>query len=203
MKSDVITVTGSGEGLREALAQAEAVADFKKVSPKEKMHLRLLSEEMLGLLRALTGDYRADYWIEDKDGVFELHLRVETLVNTELRRKLMSVSSSGKNIAAKGVMGKIREVFACALEPASANPYDVVSKGLILLNDNMVDMNVNYVWSLNHYVDTIKSDDTITPETWDELEKSIVAKLSDDVQISILENVVEMIILKSMKQTDE
>ncbi len=35
-------------------------------------------------------------------------------------------------------------------------------------------------------------------EAWDELEKSVVAKVADDVKVSILGRVVEMIILKKL-----
>lgn len=204
MITDVITVTTDGEGLSEALYQAEAAAAFRRLSHKEALHLRLLTEEMIGMLHALAGDYTALFWIEDTEGVYELHLRIETLVNSELRQKLLSVSTSGKNIAAKGIMGKIREVFECALEPASARPYDVMSKGMIMLNENLADMGGGYLWSLNQYMDVFAEEgEEQKKEAWDELEKSIVAKLSDDVQISILDNVVELIIIKSAPKAED
>ena len=56
MKSDVITISNDGSGMEEALAQAEKVAQFKDLQPKDALHLRLLTEEMLGLMRSITGE---------------------------------------------------------------------------------------------------------------------------------------------------
>ena len=49
-------------------------------------------------------------------------------------------------------------------------------------------------WSLNQYKETVKTE---VKKEWDELEKSIVSKLADEVQIGIKNGQVEMIIIKS------
>ena len=103
MKSDVICVNTKGENLEEALDQTEAAARFRGLSKRDTLHLRLLAEEMLGVIRALTGERNAEYWIESTKNAFELHLTTEVLVNTLLRKELLKTSTSGKNAAAKGV----------------------------------------------------------------------------------------------------
>jgi hypothetical protein len=55
MKSDVIHVTNEGAGFDKALAQAEATARFLDLDRRDALHLRLLTEEMTGMMRALTG----------------------------------------------------------------------------------------------------------------------------------------------------
>ena len=51
------------------------------------------------MMKALTSNHDADFWIEDDDKAFCLHLKAETEMNTELRNKLLSASTTGENIA--------------------------------------------------------------------------------------------------------
>ena len=46
-----------------ALNQAEKVAAYKSLSPKNTLHLRLLTEEMMGMMRSITGETQGKFWI--------------------------------------------------------------------------------------------------------------------------------------------
>ena len=127
MKSDVIIVNSDGKGLEDALNQAEAVAVYKGLNGKEALHLRLLAEEMLGMLRAIVGQVSGKFWIEDSKKDFQLHLQAETVIDLDKRKALLGASTSGKNSAAKGIMGKIRDIFDEAIE---AHNGDVMEGGL-------------------------------------------------------------------------
>ncbi|MBR3299636.1 MAG: hypothetical protein IKI64_10640 [Clostridia bacterium] len=201
MRSDRITVTNKGDGFSEALAQVEKVAAYKELGEKNRLHLRLLTEEMMGMMRALTGDREAVFWLEDNDdsGAFELHLLSKTRMNAALRSSLLEVSSSGRNSAARGVTGKLRDLFERMMEPAAEGG----DFELITLMDHsfanaefgMLPMSGAEQWSLRSY--KAAAEDGKTPkEAWDELEKSVVAKLADDVQIGISGSSVEMTIIK-------
>lgn len=191
MKSDVIHVTNEGEGVAEAIKQAEAVAAFRSLSKKDSIHLNLLTEEMMGMMQALTDKREADFWIESENRNFMLHLRTETAMNAEMREKLLSASTSGTNAAAKGVMGKIRDIFNRIIEPADANIPSGFSAGWSFSESGQV---VN-VWSLNTFkINATDSD----KEEWDELEKSIIANIADEIKIGISGNTVEMIVYKTI-----
>lgn len=209
MKSDVIHVTNDGNGVAEALREAEAVAVYKSLAQKDSLHLLLLTEEMMGMFKGLTGKHDADFWIEDEDEkmTFRLHLKAETSVNAEMRRKLLSASTSGENIAAKGVTGKIRDLFNRVLEPSDDPVSGAYMQGWYNSVADMSSMStaeaaaaarimmpVN-VWSFNKYK-TLAGSDAAERENWDELEKSVVANIADEIQIGIMENSVEMIIYK-------
>ena len=67
-----------------ALLQAEKVAAYKGLSYKNSLRLRLLTEEMMGLMRSVTGETKGLFWIEDEEGVYKLHLQVtETLCSRQ------------------------------------------------------------------------------------------------------------------------
>ena len=199
MKSDVIHVTNEGAGFDEALAQADAVARFRSLGGKNALHLRLLTEEMMGMMRALTGEREGDFWIEDGADGCSLHLAVQTPMNAEMRRKLLAASKSGENSAAKGVTGKLRDLFERFLEPE----FGSISCDLITGMDyaysggdfGSLSVASAGLWSMNRYKAAAKEGRT-PQEDWDELEKSIVANIADDVQIGIAGQNVEMIIIK-------
>ena len=123
-------------------------------------------------------------------------------MNAEMRRNLLSASTSGENIAAKGVMGKMRDLFSRLIEPSEAPISGEYSAGWASPNlstseaaavaKNYSSVSVN-VWSLNRYKASKQS-----TEKWDEFEKSIIANIADDVEIGIYENTVEMIVYKKM-----
>ncbi|MBE6742211.1 MAG: hypothetical protein E7570_07925 [Ruminococcaceae bacterium] len=202
MKSDIIHVSSNGDGVAEAIKQTELVANFKSLSKKDSIHLLLLTEEMMGMMKALTGEQEADFWIDDENNDFRLHLKAETSMNAEMRRNLLSASTSGENIAAKGVMGKIRDLFSRILEPGESPVPAEYATGWSSSNlstaeaaavaKNYSPMLVN-VWSFNRYKASREN-----AEEWDELEKSIVANIADEVEIGIAEGTVEMIVYKKV-----
>ncbi|MBQ3707857.1 MAG: hypothetical protein II889_08105 [Clostridia bacterium] len=199
MKSDVIHVTNEGKGFDEALAQAEAVARFRELDRKSALHLRLLTEEMTGMMRAMTGDRDADFWIDDADGTTYLHLAVITPMNADLRKKLLSAATSGKNSAAKGVTGKLRDLLERFLEPDNALVPDDLFTGMDYAYSGgdfaALSAASAGLWSMNRYKAAVEAG-RAPKEDWDELEKSVVARLADDVKIGIAGQNVEMVISK-------
>jgi hypothetical protein len=198
MISDVIHVNSDGTGIREALRETEKVAQYKQLSKKDTLHLRLLAEEMMGMLEAINGVLDAEFRIENEGGRYKLHLRAETLMNSKKRAQLLSASTSGTNSAAKGVMGKIRELFERALEPVDNDLNTYYSTGWYSTGVDTVGPEpvIAGIWSLNKYKDSVDRNDS--EEAWDELEKSIVANLADEVEIGIKGGTVEMTIFKEI-----
>ncbi|MBQ6077088.1 MAG: hypothetical protein IJK12_00890 [Clostridia bacterium] len=204
MKTDVIEITANGTGFTRVLEETERAAAYRGLEPKQALRLRLLAEEMTGMLKTLVGDERFRYWIESEGRVFSLHLETQTIVTRALREALLKASSSGKNAAAKGFMGRLREILTTMSE--SYVPAAVAEMGYgysyvdVIDFDESMDMSPNamlYGWSLRAYRDAVTENKEKEPEKWDELEKSITAKLADDVKIFIRRNNVEMVIEKT------
>ena len=192
MKSDVITVSSGGGHMETALQQAEKVAVYKELPEKEGLQLRLLTEEMMGLMRSIAGDTEGAFWIEDQDQVFELHLKVRTAMSEGQRDQLISVSSEGKNEAARGLMGKLREFFL----PAADKP----TVSVLLFPGASPGLYSTLTWSMEDYRQQLEkgraANQAGAQEAWDELEKSVVAHVADDVKVSIKGMNAEMTIIK-------
>lgn len=199
MKTDVIRVSSRGARMETALKQAEFVAGYKGLSPKSALHLRLLTEEMMGTVRSITGETEGDFWIEDNDDVYQLHFLVDTTMDSEKRERLLSASSSGKNESARGFMGRLRNFFdieADADVAASSGPLFSA-----MYADSSTGSALDYEWSMLRYQEQLnirREGDPIAREAWDELEKSVVAHVADDVKVSIRGRTVEMTIIKKM-----
>ncbi len=201
MKSDVIHVKNDGEGFTEALEQAERVAKFKSLPDKSALHLRLLTEEMMGMMHALTGQKEAEFWIEDAKNVFSLHLQVETAMTAEKRRQLLAASKSGANSAARGLTGRLRDLLERVMEPQNDEFGSDLITGMnyAFANADLSDVSplvMDHLWSLQAYK-AAAEEGKAPKQTWDELEKSVVARLADDVRISIAGKNVEMVIVKT------
>ena len=200
MRSDVIEVSSRGEKMEAALKQADKVAAYKEMNPKNAMHLHLLTEEMMGLMRSITGDVTGKFWIEDENEEYQLHLQVEKWLTSETREKLLAASTTGKNSAAKGLMGRLRNFFEVGADEdvvAYTNP--LVLPGMY---ETAAAPKMDWEWSMVQYEEALASTRQENRETVqearDELEKSVVAHVADDVKVSIKGRVVEMIIYKKM-----
>ncbi len=198
-KSDQLYIDSTEEKASVAIAVVDEFLSLQNLDRKKAIHLRLLAEEAVGMVKAMTGDFEALFWMEQEDGEYKVKLTVKTDMDREKKEELLSLSTSGDNTAAKGIMGKIREIIENSLldldsalrqqsQYGGNNGYTYVGMGM--LEDAPV-------WSLNSYREALedKSDkDDTDDEAWDELERSIVASLAKDVTIGIKNNLVDMTI---------
>ena len=200
MKTDVITVSNRGNQMEAALQQTEKVAAYKGLSERDTLHLRLLTEEMMGLMRSITGATEGQFWIEDEDGEYQLHLQVRKFLTGEEKEQLLSVSSSGKNESAKGLMGRLRDFFDWGSDG------DLLSCSSPLVLPDMFEQSttpmLDWEWSMRTYETALSSrleqNDPAIREAWDELEKSVVKNVADDVKVFIRGGMVELVILKKL-----
>ncbi len=200
MKSKVITITDEGIGRHDALALTEACGTESGLNKKSILHLRLLSEELIGLLRGIAGKVEADYWLTTEGSHFELHLKSEINMTSEMRAQFLAASSDGKNFAAKGIMGKIRVMIAGALlSVKEAAPYAMMNTAAAYSAGWNLSEGAS-IWSMVSYKDEMQAhryESKEATEAWDELEKSIVANIADDVKVKIVGKAVEIIIDKT------
>ena len=193
MKTDVMLISNDASNMEAVLGQVDALAAYKALSPKSAMHLRLLAEETMAMVRAITGEINGEFWIEVSDDVYELHLKVDTLTDPQMREQLLLASTTGRNEATRGFMGKIRSFF----QPSADAPMFASGFG-----GGAPQMFGNYEWSMEDYRQQLRQyreqNAEGSQEAWDELEKSVVSRVADDVKVSIMGRTVEMTITKAM-----
>ena len=109
MKSDICKISHNKDSLMVLLNETEKAASYSNLDKKQSGRLRLLAEELVGMLPELLEFSDGEFWVESEGKNFELHtaLTPNGLMNNEMREKLLSVSTSGKNASAAGIMAKI------------------------------------------------------------------------------------------------
>ena len=73
MKTEKMIISSQEVGMPEALAATEELATKCGLERKQMLHLRLLAEELFGMLRGISGELEADYWVEYEGKSFEMH----------------------------------------------------------------------------------------------------------------------------------
>ena len=207
MKSNICKLNKDLTCLKAVLNEVEKVTAYNGLEDKKALRLRLLAEELCGMLPGLVENFSGEFWAENDGDNYELHVNLKAEDMTiDLRDELISVSKAGKNAAAKGVMGKIRAVaetmLLAASDPALPPPlpagelYD--SHGFNLgfgYIDPAISCETGYIysWSLYNYKTAVEEKE----DEYAELERSIVAKLADDIVVGIRGNNVEIVVKKS------
>ena len=185
VRSSIVNVTSSGRNEDDALAMTERLSADSGLAKNDRLHLRLLAEELISLLQSAKGDLAAEYYLEVSGQDYELHLNADVELTPEMKNIFISSRSKDGN-ETKGLMGRIRQIVGSAL----------ISKKESTIS-----------WSLNDYrreiEQELKSKDNESLGTGDELEKSIIANLADDVKVKIDGNNVEITVYKKFGQTGE
>ena len=200
MKTDIYKFRKDEHELGNCLDAARRVAAYNGLDKKSTLRLELLTEELVGMLPNLLKYGDGEFWIENKGDCYEIHSVVDadSLLSSDKREKILDVSSSGKNSASVGIMNKIRiaaEIMLAnyaltASVTTSAypdSPYSFYDVGCYADPTGY-----SNAWSLSNYRSGTKEE----TKEWDELEKSIIAKLADDVIVGIIGEKVEIVIKK-------
>ena len=141
---------------------------------KDALRLRLLSEEVLRLAKSIIGYGIMDFWLEGTSRVTRIFLTSENHIDKAKQDELISVSTSGE----KGFFGILKSMF--------------LMQGL---NES--------TWSMKDYMDSIylkRQEDAYSQEAWDNLERSLVANLADDIEVSVDKNNIKMVVTKDFSE---
>ena len=178
MNSKIIAVHNSGQGFIDAQQETREFAAQAGLSPKQGTQLCLITEEMLSLVHSVTGTLNAEFWLENEGTECKLHLTARQKLGNTQRNDLIESSSSGKNEAAKGFLGKLREAFEQAMS---------------------IGADVDRFYGADGYqAGADISDKIIAMPKWDKYERSVLLALSDDVKVSIRGGVVDLTVLKKL-----
>ena len=178
--------------------EAQRVAEYHNLDKRSVLRMRLLAEELICMLPHLLKYGKGKFWIENVGKRSELHLGVMIDKTGEYDvDRILSISGDGKNAASKGIVGRLvvwLESIVGNNNSVSEDPYGVWSRGL-------ADYDEETIWSLKNYRDAFESEEVKRSysEDWDELEKSILANLADNVTVGVAMGKIEIVIEKSFK----
>jgi hypothetical protein len=211
MSREKMVITSKGMELYDELAKIDKDIKTLNLERRDSLHLRLLAEETLGMLKMMAGDFTSLLWMETDGKVASIHLVAKTEdMNIDTKKELIGVSTSGKNAKAKGLMGKIGEIFENSLLHYE-NVVELEREYGIGYSDPAIagSMGADYMtaWTLEQYRKSLQPEDVDKDFEWNEeasepndiFEKSIVGSIAKDVIVGVKKEDVEMTILMDLK----
>ena len=196
MKSNVCKIENGTKDLDAILRESEKVAVYNELTHKQTLQLRLLCEEIDGMLPRIIDDFNGDLWFEFEDGVGKVHI---SLLFDEFTAKkkseLVAIAKNKKNASAVGIVGKIRSALENVfLEVDNITVSDLSVETRYLLGEYCDPVEYSCLWSLGQYRTTVVKEEK--SEEWDELEKSVIASVADDVVVGVKGKRADIVIVK-------
>ena len=74
MKTEICIINKQGDGFQNALEMTRKIAADASLSKREVLCLQLITEEMMGLVRSVTGENDMSFWIERENKLYQFHL---------------------------------------------------------------------------------------------------------------------------------
>ena len=183
MRSNICKIEKGVKDLGAILKESEKVAAYNGLDHKQTLQLRLLCEDIDGMLPKIIDDFDGDFWIDFEDGVCKVNVSIRFAQFTSSKKKeLLSLSKNKKNAAVKGIVAKI----SAAIEEFFLDEDNISAMGMVSQYDNMTMGNCleySYCWTLDQYKSSVRKAEKA--EAWDELEKSVIATIADDIIIGV------------------
>ena len=195
MKSNVCRINKGTKDLVAILRESEKVAVYNELSHKQTLQLRLICEEIDGMLPKIIDDFEGDFWIEFEEGVCKVIASIKFAeFSVGKKEELISIAKNNKNAAAVGIAGKIRSfVEDMLLDDVNIPTHSIYAESMCIATSFGEDMNYPYVWTLENYRNNAKKEQE---DSWDELEKSVIASVADDIVVGVKGKKADIIITK-------
>lgn len=198
MISNICKIEKGTKDLDAILKESERVALYNGFNKKQTLQLRLICEEIDGMLPNIIGNFDGELWIEYENGVCKVTASVNIPdLDINGKEELIKVAKNKKNAAVVGIASKIRNTIEnFFLEKWLMGTYSSAVGAFHMSTGYCEGVDYSYLWTLNQYKDTVKDS---KQEEWDELEKSIIANLADDVIVGVKGKQAKIVVVKEFK----
>lgn len=200
---------GRGAALTaEAMDAAEAFVHELKLDPKATLRMRLLTEEVLEMLRSMLDGFSGLFWLEADDKECRICIDGTAEVDLAAEKDLLSVSSDGKNTAVKGFTAKLTQ-FVRHHKEYIARLNSLMNLSSAAYSDDYLYIGTlqpradasAVMWSMADYRKLLFEDEAAAGQIAadrDELEKSILGNLADDVKVGVKEDRVRITVIRRL-----
>ena len=196
MKSNICKIENGTKDLDAILKESEKVAVYNDLTHKQALQLRLICEEIDGMLPNIIDDFNGDFWIDFEDGICKVNISLKfDEFTAEKKAGLVAIAKNKKNAATVGIVGKIRSALENAfLDAESFGSAEMMLESRYFSMEYCTGMDYSCFWSLDQYRSNVKNEKKA--EAWDELEKSVIASVADDVIVGVKGKRADIIVVK-------
>ncbi len=174
MESEHIRIDVAQDRMEKIYDVLNDYMDRTKIKGKNALRLTLLTEEAARLVKSIVADRIVTLWLVGDAKMSRIMITADGEIDINEKAQLVSVSSSQKNSAEKGFFSKLVNIFKDS-------------------------SNEKATWSLNDYrlqILTKRKEDAFAQEAWDDLERSVIANIADDIDVSIDKKGMQVVITK-------
>lgn len=198
MKTEKLWINSNVRRNMDAEEIVKTFAEEIGIRGKDTQHMSLLVEETLGMANQLIRHFDGEIWLEETAEGYDIILEAEVRPGEE--------GAPGLAGAPEGFMAKIAEMLNCSYmfenigempEELAGMVPDYMSYGMRQGENSPVFAGR---WSLTSYRYNLESDREAAEPVLDELEKSIVARLADEVTIGIHGSKIRLVISKKVRR---
>ena len=196
MKSGICKIENGTRDLAAILKESEKVAAYAGLDHKQSLQLRLLCEEIDGMLPNIIDDFEGALFIDYDGGVCRVNVSVKIPeLNSKKKEELIEIAKDKKNSAAVGIVGKIRDAIENFLLAESVEDSFYATSAIFHPSIGYSEgVDYSYLWSLEQYKSTVNQMEQA--DEWDELEKSVIASVADDVIVGVKGSQADIVIVK-------
>ena len=197
MRSNICKIEKGTRDLAAILVESERVAEYNGLSHKQSMQLRLLCEEIDGMLPNIIDDFEGELWIDFLNGECKVNVSIKIPeFDSDKKEELIGIAKNKKNSAAVGIVGKIRDAVENLFLDQERMQALALSAGVFGSGTGYSEgVDYAYLWSLEEYRNSVKKEESA--EAWDELEKSVIASVADDVIVGVKGRQANIVIIKN------
>ncbi|MCR5232713.1 MAG: mechanosensitive ion channel family protein [Lachnospiraceae bacterium] len=178
-RTNTVRLLDNCSNITEAVEVADLFSKKQRLEPAAKMQLELLTEETIGIISSIVEGANTSFWIEGSGLKYRIHVSFSAKLDSAEYKKLINLSSSGKNEASKGFTARIWDIMIRGLNDTQNSDNDK--------NNN--DTGTGYNWSLSEA-------DEINEE---EISESILGAIADDIKVSVTKDRVDFMVIKSLQ----
>ena len=159
MISNVCKIEKGSKDLEAILLESEKVARYNDLTKKQSLHLRLICEEIDGMLPNMIDDFSGDLWIEVTDGVCKVYVSIDIAeINSVKKEELIKIAKNKKNAAAVGIVGKIRNAIENFFLRNEEVESFIPSTDMYYMSSGCgAGVNYSCLWTLNEYKSSVKA----------------------------------------------
>lgn len=197
-------IDGSDAATALALDYADDFAWQYEMTGRNAMHLRLMAEELLGVVNGLTEVLDGSFSIEREGNEVRMKLSAQVHPTGEVaEHRLLHSSFSKENVLYKGFTGKLRKVadwYArgnndTVIAGKGNDTSDLFVTGGFADYGDFTNTQTSQDWLLSRVRKNAELEEKA--KNWDELEWSVLARLADDVRVGLRFGEVEITVYKS------
>ena len=192
----------------EAMDMAEEFVNGLALDPKAALRMRLLTEEVLELLKGIVDGFSGLFWLESDEKECRICIDGTAEVDLKAERDLLAVSSDGKNASVRGFTAKLTRFARHYKE------YLDRLNALMNLSGSVCSEDYLYIgaiqpagearevlWSMLDYKKFLDEDESAAEQIAadrDELQKSILGNLASDVRVGVKEDRISITVVRAL-----